>query len=203
MAVSDDPNEILAASEVGAVLSNAGGAGLAIHATRTENMRIQAIRPAKAPTAEYTVYEELPRPVPVLLPPGSGSAKGAEGLKLSDQARSLFRQGKTREALDVHYEDLVRRHTGGASGYVGPPGAQFEVDSITPDALIQAKRVWTAIDKPKNFLNKATRTQIKSTIREATNSGRRAEFWFKYGLDRDVRSYIESHGGLVRTGMGD
>jgi RHS repeat-associated protein len=76
MAVSDDPNEILAASEVGAVLSNAGGAGLAIHATRTQNMRIQAIRPAKAPTAEYTVYEELPRPVPVLLPAGGDSAMG-------------------------------------------------------------------------------------------------------------------------------
>lgn len=118
--------------------------------------------------------------------------------RLSDKARDLHRQGKAREALDTHYEDLVRSRTGGVSEDV----AGREVDAVSDDALIQAKRSYSAVDKPRNFLSKAGRAQIKRTIEEANQAGKRAEFWFKYGVSPDVRAYIEGKGGIVRTGLG-
>ncbi len=78
-----------------------------------------------------------------------------------------------------------------------------EYDAVTEDAIIQVKRTYSAVDKPKNFLNKSTRTQIKETINLSGQQEKRAEFWFKYGVHPDVRSYIEQKGGLVITGLGD
>lgn len=122
-----------------------------------------------------------------------------EGLRLSDEARELHRAGKTREALDVHYEDLVRKKTGGTSEIIN--GRQ--IDSVTNDALIEAKRVHTAIKKPKNFLSKSKRKQIKELVKSANESGKKAEVWFKYGVSPQVRKWIEKHGGIVKTGLGD
>lgn len=121
------------------------------------------------------------------------------GMKASDQVRDLAARGKTREAADVHYEDMVRARTGGTSQMINGR----EVDVVTSDALIQVKRTMTAVNRPKNFLSKSTRNQIKATLSSADEMGVRAEFWFKYGVHRDVRSYIEGKGGIVVTGFGD
>ncbi|HGH0156170.1 TPA: polymorphic toxin MafB class 1 [Neisseria meningitidis] len=120
-------------------------------------------------------------------------------LALSDSARQLYQNAKYREALDIHYEDLIRRKTDGSSKFINGR----EIDTVTNDALIQAKRTISAIDKPKNFLNQKNRKQIKATIEAANQQGKRAEFWFKYGVHSQVKSYIESKGGIVKTGLGD
>ncbi|CWM89820.1 polymorphic toxin MafB class 1 [Neisseria meningitidis] len=120
-------------------------------------------------------------------------------LALSDSARQLYQNAKYREALDIHYEDLIRRKTDGSSKFINGR----EIDAVTNDALIQAKRTISAIDKPKNFLNQKNRKQIKATIEAANQQGKRAEFWFKYGVHSQVKSYIESKGGIVKTGLGD
>ncbi|MFD5343910.1 restriction endonuclease fold toxin [Streptomyces anulatus] len=121
------------------------------------------------------------------------------GMKVSDHVRGLVAQGKIRQAADFHYEDLVRARTGGRSQTINGR----EVDAVTSDALIQAKRSWAAVEKPKNFLSKSGRAQIKATLSSAEEMGRRAEWWFKYGVHQDVRSYIEGKGGVVRIGFGD
>ncbi|WP_435597257.1 restriction endonuclease fold toxin [Streptomyces anulatus] len=121
------------------------------------------------------------------------------GMKASDYVRGLVAQGKIRQAADFHYEDMVRARTGGRSQTINGR----EVDAVTSDALIQAKRSWAAIEKPKNFLSKSGRAQIKATLSSAEELGKRAEWWFKYGVHRDVRSYIEGKGGVVRIGFGD
>ncbi|OKJ08990.1 hypothetical protein AMK20_22770 [Streptomyces sp. TSRI0261] len=120
-------------------------------------------------------------------------------MKASDHVRGLVAQGKIRQAADFHYEDMVRARTGGRSQTINGR----EVDAVTSDALIQAKRSWAAIEKPKNFLSKSGRAQIKATLSSAEELGKRAEWWFKYGVHRDVRSYIEGKGGIVRIGFGD
>ncbi len=45
----------------------------------------------------------------------TGVGSGGTKLKLSDKARELYNQGKYSEAMDVHYEDLVRNATGSKS----------------------------------------------------------------------------------------
>lgn len=117
---------------------------------------------------------------------------------MSDKVRELYSKGKYREALDVHYEDLVRGRTGGMSQIINGR----EIDVVTDTALIQVKRTYSAIEKPNNFLNKATRNQIKATIEIAVEQGKRAEFWFKYGVSSEVRKYIEDKGGIVKVGLG-
>ncbi|MDS9876015.1 hemagglutinin repeat-containing protein [Pseudomonas protegens] len=120
-------------------------------------------------------------------------------IKMSDNVRELYSKGKYREALDVHYEDLVRRKVGGESQVINGR----EIDVVTDVALIQVKRTYSAIEKPNNFLNKATRNQIKFTIETAVEQGKRAEFWFKYGVSSKVRNYIEGKGGIVKVGLGE
>ncbi|MDW9181573.1 restriction endonuclease fold toxin [Escherichia coli] len=66
-------------------------------------------------------------------------------MSLSDKARDLFRQGKVREALDVHYEDLVRRKLGGISQEI----AGREYDVVTDKIIAQVKRTYSSIDNPK------------------------------------------------------
>ncbi len=127
-----------------------------------------------------------------------------EGMKLSDKARDLYRQGKTREALDVHYEDLVGGKLGGKVGQeFSNNGKIWEIDVVTDSSLIQVKRSYTALNKPKNFLSKSTRSQIKNTIDLANKQGKSPEFWFKYGVHPTVRKYITDKGGVVRTGLGE
>ncbi|MFE1377871.1 restriction endonuclease fold toxin [Streptomyces sp. NPDC058740] len=121
------------------------------------------------------------------------------GMKASEKVKSLMAAGKTREAADVHYEDMVRAKTGGTSQDIDGR----EIDVVTSDALIQVKRTWSAVNKPKNFLSKSTRKQIKETMARAEARGMRWEYWFKYGVHDDVRSYIEGKGGIVRIGLGD
>lgn len=122
----------------------------------------------------------------------------SSSIKMSDNARELYSKGKFREALDVHYEDLVRGRAGGVSQIINGR----EIDVVTEAALIQVKRTYSAIEKPNNFLNKATRNQIKATIEIAVEQGKRAEFWFKYGVSSKVRKYIEDKGGIVKVGLG-
>ena len=120
-------------------------------------------------------------------------------LRLSAKVRRLYRQGKISEALDAHYEDMVRDKTAGQGGEV----QGREIDVILNDAFIQAKRSYAAIERPRNFLNPPIRRQIIMTIRMAQDSGRRAEFWFKYGVHPRVKTYIEDRGGTVIIGLGE
>ncbi len=86
-------------------------------------------------------------------------------LALSDSARQLYQNAKYREALDIHYEDLIRRKTGGSSKFINGR----EIDAVTNDALIQAKRTISAIDKPKNFLNQKIESKLKQPSKQQTN----------------------------------
>ncbi len=138
-----------------------------------------------------------------LLVHNTAGCSGAQsnGLRLSEEARQLYQKGGRKDvsqALDIHYEDLVRQRTGGARQIVNGR----EIDSVTSDALIQVKRSYTAIDNPHNFLNKSTRKQIKATVEAAESQLKRAEFWFKYGVHPSVSRYITEHGGIVRIGLG-
>ena len=126
-------------------------------------------------------------------------ASGAEkGIGLSDNVRELMGAGEYSQALDFHYEDLIRRQTGGASQVI----QGREIDSVTDTLLIQAKRSYIALEKPKNFFSKSTRKQIKETARIAGETGRQGEYWFKYGCHPNVRKYIKSKGLKVIEGLG-
>lgn len=145
-------------------------------------------------------YRYVPNPLGYIDPLGlAKTSVPAEKISLSDKARDLFRQGKVREALDVHYEDLVRRKLGGISQEI----AGREYDVVTDKIIAQVKRTYSSIDNPKNFLSKSTRTQIKKTIELAEEQGKEAQFWFKYGVSPKVREYIESKGGKVILGLGN
>lgn len=91
------------------------------------------------------------------------------------------------------YELEVQEFTAGTSQMI----QGREIDSVTSEALIQAKDSESAINKPHNFLNKKTRNQIKETIRIAHELEKRAEFWFKKNPHIDVRKYIEDKQGIV------
>ncbi|EMY1206282.1 type IV secretion protein Rhs, partial [Escherichia coli] len=131
-------------------------------------------------------YRYVPNPLGYIDPLGlAKTSVPAEKISLSDKARDLFRQGKVREALDVHYEDLVRRKLGGISQEI----AGREYDVVTDKIIAQVKRTYSSIDNPKNFLSKSTRTQIKKTIELAEEQGKEAQFWFKYGVSPKVREY--------------
>ncbi|WP_127959316.1 type VI secretion system tube protein TssD [Serratia microhaemolytica] len=123
----------------------------------------------------------------------------SEKLTLTNTVKNLFRQQKVREALDVHYEDLVRKKLGGTAKVIG--GREYDV--VTDKAIVQVKRTYSAVDKPKNFLSKSTRMQIKKTIELANQQGKEAQFWFKYGVHPTIRAYIEEKGGKVMIGLGD
>jgi hypothetical protein len=94
---------------------------------------------------------------------------------------------------DWEYERAVQNQTGGKSGYI--QGRQF--DSITDDALIQAKNNPSASRKPINFLSKSRRKQIQRSIEIASDLGKKAEFWFPIEPHRDVINYILDRGGIV------
>ncbi len=129
----------------------------------------------------------------------SAGAPAVARATASEEVKALVKGGKLRQAADFHYEDMVRARTGGTSQMINGR----EIDSVTEDALIQVKRSLAAVERPKNFLSKSTRTQIKETISSAEETGRTAEFWFKYGAHRTVRDYIEGKGGIVRLGLGE
>ena len=78
-------------------------------------------------------------------------------LRLSARVRRLYRQGKISEALDAHYEDMVRAKTAGQSGDI----QGREIDVILNDAFIQVKRSYAAIERPRNFLNPQVRVLIR------------------------------------------
>ena len=113
--------------------------------------------------------------------------------------RELKRKGDYRQALDVHYEDLIREKTGGTSAII--QGREYDV--ITETKLIQAKRSNAALNNPDNFLKGSTRKQIKETARVANELGLQPEYWFKYGVHPKVEDYIESKGIKVIIGFGD
>lgn len=134
-------------------------------------------------------------------------------LKLSPETRVFFEKGMTRRALDNHYEDLIRNRTGGLSKYVPHPdtGNLREVDCVTENALIQAKRSYAAIDNPAQYLSMAHNLeQIEFTVRAAKSLNKRAEFWFKYGVHASVRQHIldvakkfNYESVVVKIGLGD
>ena len=118
-------------------------------------------------------------------------------LRLSEKVKILKQKGDYRQALDIHYEDLIRRKTGGESKII--QGREYDV--VTQKKLIQAKRSNSAINNPDNFLKGKTRKQIKETARVANELGLQAEYWFKYGVHPKVREYIESKGIKVIIGF--
>ena len=86
------------------------------------------------------------------------------------------------EQRGQRYELDVQEFTGGHSQVI----EGREIDSVTDNALIQAKDSETATNKPHNFLNKKTK-----------ELGKRAEFWFRQEPHPDVRQYIENKEGLI------
>ncbi|BAP56781.1 MafB-related protein [Thioploca ingrica] len=85
--------------------------------------------------------------------------------KLANKERKLILQnrkksGKQHGQAGKPYEEVVREKTFVKSEVINGR----EIDSFTNDALIQAKDSESAVNKPHNFLNKKTRTQIKETV---------------------------------------
>lgn len=111
----------------------------------------------------------------------------------TEDNQPLPKSGKQHGEAGKSYEETVRQKTGGSSQTL----EDREIDSVTEVALIQAKDSDTAVTKPKNFLNKKTRAQIKETIRLATEQGKRAEFWFNKEPHLEVQQYIKNKGGTV------
>ncbi|PSO60147.1 MAG: hypothetical protein BRC36_14545 [Cyanobacteria bacterium QH_2_48_84] len=73
-----------------------------------------------------------------------------------------------------------------------------EIDSVTDEALIQAKDSETARNNPHNFINKKICSQIKETIRIAKSLDKQAEFWFKQDPPKsEIRNYIEHKDHIV------
>ncbi|HDN26907.1 MAG TPA: hypothetical protein ENG03_07405 [Thioploca sp.] len=103
------------------------------------------------------------------------------------------KSGKEHGEVGKQYEVDVREKTGGQSEIIDDK----EIDSVTDEALIQAKDSNSAIYKPQNFLNKKTRNQIKNTIKMAAERNKHAEFWFKKEPHPDILQYIEEKGGKV------
>jgi len=97
---------------------------------------------------------------------------------------------------------LVRKVTGGKSIEVEINGVIREIDCVTDDLVIQVKRSLSAIDNPKGFLGKSTRNQIKATVEYAKQVGKTAEYWFKYGVSKEVKEYLEKKGIKVVIGLG-
>ncbi|MBB6022932.1 WXG100 family type VII secretion target [Paenibacillus sp. JGP012] len=131
------------------------------------------------------------------------SSHASEKLVLSDKARMLKEKGHHSQALDVHYEDTIRRKTGGKEVIYGEKGKERELDSVTSDAVIEAKRSTSAIHKPDNFLNKKMKKQLQATMQYAEENGLRVEYWFKYGVHPKIQKYLEDKGIVVKTGLGD
>ncbi|WP_437622126.1 restriction endonuclease fold toxin [Sorangium sp. So ce1151] len=106
-------------------------------------------------------------------------------------------KGKILGEAGKPWEEEVRRVSGGTSQVFD----KREFDSVTHSELIQAKDSVAAVSKPKNFLNKSTRDQIKETVRIAGDLGKKPVYWFKEEPHPDVRSYIENKGAEVRVGL--
>ncbi|MET9108559.1 restriction endonuclease fold toxin, partial [Streptomyces zhihengii] len=173
--------------------------GMLLRAADGELVEVEGVKPfeERRRTHDLTIagvhtYYVLAERTPLLV-------HNCGGMKASQKVKDLMAKGKVRDAADVHYEDQVRARTGGTSVEINGR----EIDAVTDEALIQVKRTWTAVNRPKNFLSKSTRKQIKATLEAADERGMRAEFWFKYGVHDDVRSYIENKGGIVRLGFGE
>ncbi|WP_437798152.1 restriction endonuclease fold toxin [Sorangium sp. So ce693] len=106
-------------------------------------------------------------------------------------------KGKVLGEAGKAWEEEVRRASGGTSQII----EGREIDSVTPTELIQAKDSPAAVDKPKNFLSKSTRNQIKETARLADERNKKPVYWFKEEPHPEVRSYIEGKGAEVRVGL--
>jgi RHS repeat-associated protein len=131
-------------------------------------------------------------------------------IRLSDKTRGYlndarstrsptgFKPDKLRKTIDEHYEDQVRRVTGGISQDINGR----EIDSVTPTGLHEVKRSMNAINEPRKYI-KQKGEQIKATILSAKELNKTANFWFKYGVHGDVRKYIEAKGGIVHIGLGN
>ena len=115
---------------------------------------------------------------------------------LSDTVANLWQKGQQRQALDFHYEDLVRQKTGGTSKFIGI----YEIDVVTNEALIQCKRSVIANTNPRQFIKDA-RKQINRTIEFAKERNLRAEFWFASSAAPSVIKYIEDRGGIFKSGL--
>lgn len=135
---------------------------------------------------------------------GSGGMGNVENkLKLSDKTRELMQKGHYSQAMDRHYEDMVRKKTDGKEVIYGEKGRERELDSVTKDAVIETKRSMSAVTKPDNFMNKKMKQQLRATIQYAEEHGLRVEYWFKYGVHPRIKKYLEEKGVIVKTGMGD
>ncbi len=134
---------------------------------------------------------------------GCESANSNEKIILSEKAKQLYEKGHYSQALDIHYEDMIRRKTGGREVIYGEKGKERELDSVTSEVIIEAKRSLSALKKPENFINKKMKKQFKATLQYAEEHDLKVEYWFKYGVHDVVESYLKDKGVTVRTGMGD
>jgi RHS repeat-associated protein len=100
---------------------------------------------------------------------------------------------------DDEYEQAVRDYSGGKEQVID----NIPYDSVTDDAIIQAKSNASAQNNWRNFLSGDGKNQIKRTISIANGLGLKAEFWFSHHphkevVDYEVVDYIVSRGGIVR-----
>ena len=95
---------------------------------------------------------------------------------------------------DDEYEQAVRDYSGGKEQVID----NIPYDSVTDDAIIQAKNNASAQNNWRNFLSGDGKNQIKRTISIANGLGLKAEFWFSHHPHKEVVDYIVSRGGIVR-----
>jgi len=66
-----------------------------------------------------------------------------------------------------------------------------EFDAVSDTMIVQTTSTRSAAMRPKNFLNKSRRRQIKQTLKAAKETGRTALFEFTGGAPaQEVRDYI-------------
>ena len=75
-----------------------------------------------------------------------------------------------------------------------------EFDAVSETMIAQTTSARSAALRPKNFLNKSRRRQIKDTLKAAKETGRTALFAFTGGAPaQEVREYIIRH--AEQTGL--
>lgn len=75
-----------------------------------------------------------------------------------------------------------------------------EFDAVSDTMIAQTTSARSAAMRPKNFLNKSRRRQIKETLKAAKETGRTALFEFTGGAPaQEVRDYIVRH--AEQTGL--
>jgi len=92
--------------------------------------------------------------------------------------------------VDPAAQRLAQRIGGQPSVYLEGFGNR-EFDAVSDTMIAQTTSARSAVMRPKNFLNKSRRRQIKETLKAVKETGRTALFEFTGGAPaQEVRDYI-------------